>query len=72
MALQNVIILDETHLDKVIVIRSDDAIVYRESLLAVLKRLDKAFYGTQDLSLCKWINKHGEVLDRLAVELKLR
>lgn len=57
---------------RMIVIDEDDAKQYKESLLAVRKRLISAFEESSDMSLRKWINKHGPVLDELLEELGYR
>ena len=53
----------------IFVIEPEDAERYRKSLLSVRRRLIKAFEGTSDGSLRKWINEHGQVVDELLEDL---
>jgi hypothetical protein len=53
----------------VLVIETDDAKRYRETLYALRKRMIRAFDDTSDGSLRRWINHHGPILDELIEEL---
>lgn len=50
-------------------VEQEDARKYRETLYALRKKMIREFERTTDMSLRKWINKHGQVLDDLIEEL---
>lgn len=56
----------------VLIIEQEDAARYKKSLLAIRRRLVKAFENSDDMSFKKWVNTHGPIIDDLLFELGYR